>query len=143
MSLPNTRLKIPLTVMFIPRYEVTSSRREVTQKVEFEVELAPIGVVVLSMVGSGMVALSIGIVALSIGIVAFMVELATNGSVLSSAIVLPSHPEKRTHVLRQTSSLTKGYMPTISWISVPEISYLAKSELQAEEKFWAVESSRS
>jgi len=46
----------------------------VTQKVEFEVELA--------MVGIGMVALSIGIVALSIGMVEFMVELATNGSEL-------------------------------------------------------------
>lgn len=67
---------MPLTVMFIPRYEVTSSRREVTQKVELEVELA-----------DGMVVLSIGRVALSIGMVEFMVELATNGSVLLSAHV--------------------------------------------------------
>jgi hypothetical protein len=29
--------------MFIPRYEVTSSRREVTQKVELEVELDMVG----------------------------------------------------------------------------------------------------
>jgi hypothetical protein len=81
VSFPSTRSKIPLTVMFIPRYEVTSVRREVTQKVELEVELdMAIGMVALSI---GMVALSIGMVALSIGIVEFMVELATNGSVLT------------------------------------------------------------
>ena len=45
-----------------------------TQKVEFEVELAEVGI--------GMVALSMGMVALSIGMVEFMVELATNGSEL-------------------------------------------------------------
>ena len=53
---------------------MTSLRREVTQKVEFEVELAEVGI--------GMVALSMGMVALSIGMVEFMVELATNGSEL-------------------------------------------------------------
>jgi len=52
---------------------VTSLRIEVTQKVEFEVELD---------MDMGMVALSIGMVALSIGMVEFMVELATNASVL-------------------------------------------------------------
>ena len=44
-----------------------------TQKVEFEVELA---------MAIGAVALSIGMVALSIGMVEFMVEFATNGSEL-------------------------------------------------------------
>jgi len=52
---------------------VTSLRMEVTQKVEFEVELA---------MAIGAVALSIGMVALSIGMVEFMVEFATNGSEL-------------------------------------------------------------
>ena len=78
MSFPSTRSKIPLTVTFIPRYEVTSVRREVTQKVELEVELdMAIGSVALP------IAVGIDMVALSIGIVEFMVELATNGSVLT------------------------------------------------------------
>jgi hypothetical protein len=56
---------------------VTSFRIEVTQKVEFEVELdMAIGMVALS------IAVGMGMVALSIGMVEFMVELATNGSVL-------------------------------------------------------------
>jgi hypothetical protein len=66
---------MPLTVMFIPRYEVTSSRREVTQKVELEVEL--------DMVGSiSMVEFMVDVEFMSVE-VEFMVELATNGSVLT------------------------------------------------------------
>jgi hypothetical protein len=61
--------------MFIPRYEVTSSRREVTQKVELEVEL--------DMVGSiSMVEFMVDVEFMSVE-VEFMVELATNGSVLT------------------------------------------------------------
>jgi hypothetical protein len=69
------------------------------------------------------------------GMVMFMVELETKGSVLLISTASTITPILITYVLRQTSSRTRGYMPTISWISVPEISYFAKSELQAELKF--------
>lgn len=116
--------KIPLTVRFIPRYEVTSSRREVTQKASVELEVAE------SMSMSDSVE------------VEFMVELEY-GSVLNISKLSTEMVREITHVFKQTSSRTRGYMPTMSWISEPERLNWSRSEAQAEEKFWAVESNRS
>lgn len=68
MSDPRTSSKIPLTVMLVPRYDVSSSRTEVTQKVS-SVEL-PVDVVLLSMVE-----------------LLVRVELASKGSVLTSQLM--------------------------------------------------------
>lgn len=66
-----------------------------TQKVELEVEL------VMAM---GMLALSIGMVALSMGMVEFMVELATNGSMLT--VSLHSVRDMKIHLRLETKELS-------------------------------------
>ena len=85
---------MPLTVRLVPRYDESSSRTEVTQKVLSSVEL-PVGVVLVEVELSE------------------VVELASNGSVLEESASTITQELDLAHVFRQTSSRTNGYRPKI------------------------------